>query len=745
MIMNKPLRMSPITPTATPPSITVPEVCPMDMGGDCPMGMRAAGDYCSMEGCPKGPPSSAAPPLSGYTSLRAYSILQTKNIDATQRRISGLATTPTPDRMGDIVEPGGVQFKNPMPLLWQHNHDQPVGEVRFGKATDEGIPFDARIADPSKAESNTLKERLLEAWDSVKMGLVKGVSIGFIPLEYNFMKDGGMRFEKMEVFELSLVTIPANAEATIAQIKSADMRGAPAKSASRTITITTNRTQLASEQTKTVPASRATAPSAQHQEKKMPRTIAEQLSAFEAKRAANVARMEAIMAKSDEDGTTLDAPAQEEFDTLDAENASVDAQLVRLKKLDEINKQKLIAATEIADKSKKGLPEPAFRGPVVSSVKANVPPGTAFVRLAMALAAGRGDLYRSMMYCKESIARGGWDNTPEVLSVLEHSDDIPNMMAKTAVGAGTTTDATWASPLIYYQVMAQEYVNILRPATIIGRIPGLRMVPFNIQIPVGTAGSTVGWVGENAPKPVGNMQFTNITFRWAKAAGIIVITQELARFSNPSAEAIVRQDMIAQMAQFLDRQFVDPAVAAVPNVSPASITNGVTPVTASGTTQANFVADTKALINTFLAANLSTADCVWIGMQRQAVSFSLMLNALGQPFYPNMTGQGGTLLGYPYIASENLPASGGSPDSGFPLIFAKASEIMLADDGQTVIDASNQASLQLDTTPDSPPTGSSPLVSLWQMNMTGIRAERWINWAKRRATAVSYIAGANYG
>ena len=122
-----------------------------------------------------------------------------------------------------------------------------------------------------------------------------------------------------------------------------------------------------------------------------------------------------------------------------------------------------------------------------------------------------------------------------------------------------------------------------------------------------------------------------------------------------------------------------------------------------------------------------------------------MLNALGQPFYPSMSGAGGTLLGYPYIASENIPSTTGSPVEGFPLIFAKASEIMLADDGQTVIDASNQASLQLDTAPDSPPTGTSPLVSLWQMNLTGIRAERWINWLKRRATAVAYIQSAAYG
>ena len=68
----------------------------------------------------------------------------------------------------------------------------------------------------------------------------------------------------------------------------------------------------------------------------------------------------------------------------------------------------------------------------------------------------------------------------------------------------------------------------------------------------------------------------------------------------------------------------------------------------------------------------------------------------------------------------------------------------MADDGQVIVDASNQASVQMDSAPDSPPTASTTLVSLWQMNMTGIRAERWINWLKRRSTAVGYIQNAKY-
>jgi HK97 family phage prohead protease len=151
---------------------------------------------------------------------RAYSLLEVKGVDDEQRIIRGTATTPEPDRVGDIVEPLGVKFKNPMPLLWQHRSDAPVGTVKFDKPTKDGITFEARL--PKIDEPGNLKDRVDEAWQSVKAQLVRAVSIGFRALEYTRLEGGGLRFVESEVMELSLVTIPANAQATITQIKSFD-------------------------------------------------------------------------------------------------------------------------------------------------------------------------------------------------------------------------------------------------------------------------------------------------------------------------------------------------------------------------------------------------------------------------------------------------------------------------------------------------------------------------------------------
>src|SRR4029077_20474332 len=74
----------------------------------------------------------------------------------------------------------------------------------------------ARIAEPGR-----LKDRLDEAWQSIKAGLVQGLSIGFKPLKHELIPETrGLRFTAWSWLELSAVTIPANAEASITTIRS---------------------------------------------------------------------------------------------------------------------------------------------------------------------------------------------------------------------------------------------------------------------------------------------------------------------------------------------------------------------------------------------------------------------------------------------------------------------------------------------------------------------------------------------
>jgi HK97 family phage major capsid protein/HK97 family phage prohead protease len=654
---------------------------------------------------------------------RAYSVFDVKSIDEDLRVLEGIATTPTADRIGDIVESEGAQFKMPLPLLWQHKSDQPVGHVEIAKVNKNGISFKARIA--KIEEAGELKNMVDKAWQAVKAKLVRGVSIGFRALETEPLdKDdkfgwGPVRFKKWEWLELSVVTIPANQDASIQTIRSIDADALKERNGSTDVPAAIGKKHDGS-----LPGDSGKRKSVVKLEarKMAKKSTAEQISAFETTRAARAARMSEIMEKASEEGVTLDDEQKQEYDNLEIEMKSIDDHLVRLHRFEDVQRATSVAVVgnsqQNGSESRAGVDLQTVRTNPIISVRHMLPPGIGFARLAIAKA-----MAMKLELPAYEVAKQRWPEEPHYETIL-----------KAAVLPGTTTDSTWAAPLINYQVLASEFLEFLRPLTVIGRIPGMRRVPFNIQIPSQTAGSLAQWVGEMISKPVSALAFTSITLRWAKVANIIVLTDELVRFSNPAAEAIVRDDLADGVAQFLDQQFLTPSVTEVTNVSPASITNGAPNSAASGTTADNVRTDFKTVIASFASANIPFSGIVMLMNTNLAASLGMMHNALGQPEFPTLSGDGGSIMGIPVVVSDNVPSA--------TVIFVKASEILIADDGGVDIAVSREASLQLDSNPSEPPT---TMVSLFQQNAVALRAERYINWKRRRTQSVYYLTSVNYG
>jgi HK97 family phage major capsid protein len=320
---------------------------------------------------------------------------------------------------------------------------------------------------------------------------------------------------------------------------------------------------------------------------------------------------------------------------------------------------------------------------------------------------------------------------------------------KATVGAGTTTGATWAGPLVDPVNLASEFVEFNRPQTILGKfgtgnIPSLRRIPFNVRITGQTSGGDGYWVGQGAPKPLTKFDFVATTHTFAKAAAIAVLAQELVRFSSPSADALTRQGLSDAIRARLDTDFVDPDKGLVANVSPASITNNIAPLQTAGSSEADVRVDVQTIFAPFIAANLTPTNGVWIMSTTRALALSLMTNALGQPSFPGITMNGGTFMGMPVIVSEYVVT--GSPAADL-VILVNASDIYLSDDGQVTVDASTEASLEMSDTPanNSATPTAAQLVSMFQTNSIALRAERYINWSRRRAQAVQYLENVNWG
>lgn len=447
------------------------------------------------------------------------------------------------------------------------------------------------------------------------------------------------------------------------------------------------------------------------------------------------ARMEEIMSTAAEESRSTTEEESEEYDNLEAEVKSL---------RDDLRRNESLLATDI----EKAVPVEQTRQPrdgVTVKHKETLEPGIAFARYAMLIGKAKGNHHQAFQ-----LAQKYYPHTEAVVQTLKAQSEGANlaelMQLKATVAAGTTTDATWAGPLVYANTFAGDFIEYLRARTLIGQA-NFRRVPFNVRIAGQTSGGSANWVGQGKSKPVTKFDFNATTIPFTKVAAISVLTQELMRFSDPSAEALVRDSLADTVIERVDLDLFDPDKAAVANVSPAGLLNGVAPITLPGAIDYSDPNSVRCAI----AALWAPWDSTFLGTRPAyyttpavARMLAFAVDALGNRSFPEMTPFGGTLLGVPVRVSQYLANNGGS--GGAPFILVDESEVWLADDGNVTLDASEQATIEMSDTPVGSTSATvtsngSPFVSMWQTNSVALRAERFIWWGLRRSGAIQWIDG----
>lgn len=119
----------------------------------------------------------------------------------------------TPDRYDDTIDPGGWVLenfnRNPI-ALFNHNSDFPVGRWEKLGVDQLGLRGWLRMAPAGTSPRHDEIRALVDA------GILKAVSVGFMPIESQSRKEsnrGGVHYSKQELVETSLVSVPANPNA----------------------------------------------------------------------------------------------------------------------------------------------------------------------------------------------------------------------------------------------------------------------------------------------------------------------------------------------------------------------------------------------------------------------------------------------------------------------------------------------------------------------------------------------------
>lgn len=663
---------------------------------------------------------------------RIYSCLNIKSVEETEDAyiVEGTATTPSSDRYGDVVVSEGAEYNLPIPLLWQHEHDKPVGLVEYVEIKKNGIFVRCKL---SKVEAEgKLKERIDEAYQSLKANLVRAFSIGFRPIEWERLRDSdGTRFLKWDWLELSLVTIPANADATISYVRNFN------DDVSRAFSNTSKQDNKSNKSNKTNKSAGASAVKSgtnflnkTKQDNKM--TLQEQLKALREKKDANAKRMQEMMKKSADDGVTFNDEDGQEYDALVAECDDID---VQIKRVESLGRMQLSDAT-VVDKSSNSKDASKLRTKGAGvTLRQNGEKGLNFARAILCQILGKGNETETLNHAKKRFG----DN------------EVVMNLTKAAIEAGNTNNPDWVGALVGEEAAAvAEFNEFLMPQTILGKfgqngVPALQTIGFKVPIISQTEGMSGYWVGEGQAKPLTKASFERTVLEEYKVANIAALTKESIKYSTPNADLLVRNELVKALRVVLDRDFIDPAKTLVAGISPASITNGAPTVPSSGSTNDDVYSDLGDLITVFLEAQNPLSSGVFVMDSKTALKLSLRRNAMGTgKEFDGITVNGGTLEGMPVIVSDFVPRD---EDGNGIIVLINANDVYFAE-GAIEVDASEHVSLEMSDTPQhnsTTPTGATAMVSMWQTNSVAFRAEKFVSWARKpNRVAVAVLTGVNY-
>jgi hypothetical protein len=293
---------------------------------------------------------------------------------------------------------------------------------------------------------------------------------------------------------------------------------------------------------------------------------------------------------------------------------------------------------------------------------------------------------------------------------------------KAAVLAGSTGDSTWAGPLASYDVLASAFLESLRNFGAFDRmLPSMRRVPFRVRVGANTFAASGTVVGPGSMKPISKLTLAGTQIDEAKALCILVVTSDLARFGDRRAGDLFGIELQAGVAVATDETFI------------SILSSGAPSIPSSGATAEGVRNDLRIAL---LSVTTNARSQLFLLMPSAVAKvLAVMHTTAGDAAFPDMTVNGGTIGGMVAVVSDGVPAA--------TIVLADAQQIAAASD-TVQLDAAAEAIVQMDTAPDSPPTASTNMISLWQHDLLGLKAERFFGAQKLTTTGVAVITGINY-
>jgi len=612
----------------------------------------------------------------------------------------------TQDRYGDVIEPAGWDLKwfkkNPI-ALFNHNAHAPIG-----RWTNVRIDGGRLLADLDLAAEGT-SPRIDEIRNLIDQDILRATSVGFRPLKEVPLDPEkpwlGTHYTKQELLETSIVSVPAN-PAALQVARSMNI-------SNETLSLAFGKQAVIEHRAVTTIGKQAAFQSPKARKPNMTDLVSKRVIETQEKLNVAQAALDEYFVEDDAD------PDQMEVLTSEVEHLKT--------KLASFQRAEQALATNLAQ-------ELSGQKPQVPAIIPRKPLGVQLPEPS------KSDLVIRAAVCFVVGKVLGKDP----LTILEerYRDHEPtNIVVRAAVAPGTTTTAGWAAELV--EEATVDFLETLRPIAVFPQLASLgSQLTFgpgrgSLRIPsrATTPSISGSFVGEGSPIPVRRLGLTSIPLLPHKMGVISAFTRELARYSTPQIEGLLRTEIMADTAITLDTLLLDAVAGSA--IRPAGLTNGVAGLTATaGGGYKAILGDIATLAAPFDAANAGR-------------NLALIMNTAQARLLTMAPGPDGTfgwanqfLTEFTIIASTTVPAGH---------VYMVDATDFVSVSGAPEFEVSEQAVLHMeDTTPlqigstGTPTVVAAPTQSMFQTASMALRMLLDVTWAMRRTGMVQHIVAVNW-
>ena len=349
---------------------------------------------------------------------------------------------------------------------------------------------------------------------------------------------------------------------------------------------------------------------------------------------------------------------------------------------------------------------------------------------------GRGEAFGCFVRC---LIAG--KNDPERAAKIARQwkeDDVAEEIELGIQKAMTAADPS-AGGFLVPEAFSADVIELLRAA---GRVrqAGPRMIPMgngNMNIPKASTGVSGSYIGENTNITKSALVLGQVTLRWRKLAVLVPLSNDLLRFSSPSADSVVRDDMVRYMASREDTAFIrDDGTSGTPT-GMRYWAAGANLIAANGVESlANTTTDLGKLVQQLMKNNIPMTRPRWFISPRTYRYLTTVRDGNGNyAFRAEM--MAGNLWGWPFFWTTNIPetlTSGANSDTT-EVYFVDMDDMVIGESQRLIVDASADAAYH----------DGAAVQAAVSRDETVVRAIAQHDFAARRDESIAILTGVRWG